>query len=109
MSAEARPRRLPLTAAKVKHGRVSLHPPHRTDPAEENDADDEGEIWYNPIPEDEEADPVIRVQTRRADADERQTQEESRATGTAYCHNKPVWKIIIHICVRFGRFYIIKH
>ncbi|XP_059922782.1 rho GTPase-activating protein SYDE2 isoform X2 [Gadus macrocephalus] len=24
------------------------------DPAEENDADDEGEIWYNPIPEDEE-------------------------------------------------------
>ncbi len=74
MSAEARPRRLPLTAAK--HGR-------RTDPAEENDADDEGEIWYNPIPEDEEADPVIRVQTRRADADERQTQEESRAAGTA--------------------------
>ncbi|XP_062871307.1 rho GTPase-activating protein SYDE2 [Trichomycterus rosablanca] len=27
-----------------------------SDPAEENDADDEGEIWYNPIPEDEEAD-----------------------------------------------------
>uniref|UniRef100_A0A3Q3FEY9 Synapse defective Rho GTPase homolog 2 n=1 Tax=Labrus bergylta TaxID=56723 RepID=A0A3Q3FEY9_9LABR len=26
------------------------------DPAEENDADDEGEIWYNPIPEDEEQD-----------------------------------------------------
>lgn len=26
----------------------------RVDPAEENDADDEGEIWYNPIPEDEE-------------------------------------------------------
>ncbi|XP_058619024.1 rho GTPase-activating protein SYDE2 isoform X5 [Onychostoma macrolepis] len=78
---EARPRRLPLSAAKVKHGRV----PRRTDPAEENDADDEGEIWYNPIPEDEEADllrcvPVIRVQTRRAEADERQTQEESRAT-----------------------------
>ncbi|XP_041126500.1 rho GTPase-activating protein SYDE2-like isoform X2 [Polyodon spathula] len=24
------------------------------DPAEENDADDEGDIWYNPIPEDEE-------------------------------------------------------
>ncbi|XP_036448261.1 rho GTPase-activating protein SYDE2 [Colossoma macropomum] len=32
-------------------------PPLRlVDPAEENDADDEGEIWYNPIPEDEEAD-----------------------------------------------------
>uniref|UniRef100_A0A8C1Y643 Synapse defective Rho GTPase homolog 2 n=1 Tax=Cyprinus carpio TaxID=7962 RepID=A0A8C1Y643_CYPCA len=75
---EVRPRRLPPAAAKVKH---------RSDPAEENDADDEGEIWYNPIPEDEEADlprcvPVIRVQTRRADADadERQTQDESRAT-----------------------------
>lgn len=25
-----------------------------SDPAEDNDADDEGEIWYNPIPEDEE-------------------------------------------------------
>lgn len=24
------------------------------DPAEENDADDEGEIWYNPIPEEDE-------------------------------------------------------
>ncbi|XP_042606010.1 rho GTPase-activating protein SYDE2 isoform X2 [Cyprinus carpio] len=75
---EVRPRRLPPAAAKVKH---------RSDPAEENDADDEGEIWYNPIPEDEEADlprcvPVIRIQTRRADADadERQTQDESRAT-----------------------------
>lgn len=28
--------------------------PRNVDPAEENDADDEGEIWYNPIPEDEE-------------------------------------------------------
>lgn len=35
------------------------------DPAEENDADDEGEIWYNPIPEDEEQEisrlPSIRL------------------------------------------------
>ncbi|KAI4878007.1 hypothetical protein NFI96_007931 [Prochilodus magdalenae] len=31
-------------------------PPCLVDPAEENDADDEGEIWYNPIPEEEEAD-----------------------------------------------------
>ncbi|XP_059397164.1 rho GTPase-activating protein SYDE2-like [Carassius carassius] len=53
------------------------------DPAE----DSEGEIWYNPIPEDEEADlpncvPNIRIQTGRggSDRDERQTQEESRAT-----------------------------
>lgn len=32
------------------------HAPHVpvSDPAEENDADDEGEIWYNPIPEEEE-------------------------------------------------------
>ncbi|XP_058890669.1 rho GTPase-activating protein SYDE2-like isoform X2 [Acipenser ruthenus] len=28
--------------------------PRTVDPAEENDADDEGDIWYNPIPEDEE-------------------------------------------------------
>lgn len=28
--------------------------PRCVDPAEENDADDEGEIWYNPIPEDDE-------------------------------------------------------
>uniref|UniRef100_H3DL50 Synapse defective Rho GTPase homolog 2 n=1 Tax=Tetraodon nigroviridis TaxID=99883 RepID=H3DL50_TETNG len=35
------------------------------DPAEENDADDEGEIWYNPIPEDEEPEishrPFVRL------------------------------------------------
>lgn len=32
-----------------------MSPHTRTvDPAEENDADDEGEIWYNPIPEDDE-------------------------------------------------------
>ncbi|XP_030642239.1 rho GTPase-activating protein SYDE2 [Chanos chanos] len=29
---------------------------HCVDPTEENDADDEGDIWYNPIPEDEEPD-----------------------------------------------------
>lgn len=35
------------------------------DPTEENDADDEGEIWYNPIPEDDVPDishrPSVRV------------------------------------------------
>lgn len=58
--APPRPRRLPLPAAGLKPGRVSSR---RADPAEENDADDEGEIWYNPIPEDDEADcvPAIRV------------------------------------------------
>lgn len=43
---------------------MSPHP-RSMDPAEENDADDEGEIWYNPIPEDEEQEmsrqPSIRL------------------------------------------------
>lgn len=34
------------------------------DPAEENDADDEGEIWYNPIPEDEEPETSHRPSVR---------------------------------------------
>lgn len=34
------------------------------DPAEENDADDEGEIWYNPIPEDEETEISQRPSVR---------------------------------------------
>ncbi|XP_057175317.1 rho GTPase-activating protein SYDE2 isoform X2 [Triplophysa rosa] len=55
-----------LRRPNVKPSQTSPHPPRRPDPAEENDADDEGEIWYNPIPEDEEADlprciPKIRV------------------------------------------------
>ncbi|XP_065125121.1 rho GTPase-activating protein SYDE2 isoform X1 [Paramisgurnus dabryanus] len=50
----------------VKPGLISTQKPRRPDPAEESDADDEGEIWYNPIPEDEEADlphrlPNVRV------------------------------------------------
>lgn len=36
-------------------GQARVSPPSwSVDPAEENDADDEGEIWYNPIPEDDE-------------------------------------------------------
>ncbi|XP_051956467.1 rho GTPase-activating protein SYDE2-like isoform X2 [Xyrauchen texanus] len=54
--APPRPRRLPLPAS-----RSSSQPPRRPDPAEENDADDEGEIWYNPIPEDEEGDVPHRI------------------------------------------------
>lgn len=87
-----RPRRLPLPAG-LKPARV-VH--HRTDPAEENDADDEGEIWYNPIPEDDEAVcvPAIRVSQTGPVTDgdgavsppgERATQGENlavRATGT---------------------------
>ncbi|MBN3297135.1 SYDE2 protein, partial [Amia calva] len=40
--------------ASHRLARPSLPQPRAVDPAEENDADDEGEIWYNPIPEDEE-------------------------------------------------------
>lgn len=49
--ASSRPRR-----PNGKPSQISSHPPRRPDPSEENDADDEGEIWYNPIPEEEEAD-----------------------------------------------------
>ncbi|CAJ1061089.1 rho GTPase-activating protein SYDE2 [Xyrichtys novacula] len=49
----ARPVRLQLPQAGVGQAKVSPHP-RSVDPAEENDADDEGEIWYNPIPEDDE-------------------------------------------------------
>lgn len=34
------------------------------DPTEENDADDEGEIWYNPIPEDDELEMSHRPSVR---------------------------------------------
>ncbi|XP_077463300.1 rho GTPase-activating protein SYDE2 isoform X1 [Stigmatopora argus] len=44
------PRPSPLQIHKVS---VPPHP-KSVDPAEENDADDEGEIWYNPIPEDDD-------------------------------------------------------
>ncbi|KAG5275639.1 hypothetical protein AALO_G00122920 [Alosa alosa] len=56
--------RLPLPLVTITHGhshaRVSPQPPRQNavDAAEEeNDADDEGEIWYNPIPEDDEPEP----------------------------------------------------
>ncbi|XP_003452401.2 rho GTPase-activating protein SYDE2 isoform X1 [Oreochromis niloticus] len=48
-----RPVRLQLPQVSVSPAKVSHHP-HSMDPAEENDADDEGEIWYNPIPEEDE-------------------------------------------------------
>lgn len=46
--APSRPVRLHLPQVNISQA------PRSVDPAEENDADDEGEIWYNPIPEDEE-------------------------------------------------------
>ncbi|XP_041647303.1 rho GTPase-activating protein SYDE2 [Cheilinus undulatus] len=49
----ARPVRLHLPQVSVSPAKLSPHP-RSVDPAEENDADDEGEIWYNPIPEDDE-------------------------------------------------------
>lgn len=42
---------------------MSPHP-RSIDPAEENDADDEGEIWYNPIPEDDEVETSQRSAVR---------------------------------------------
>ncbi|XP_049910234.1 rho GTPase-activating protein SYDE2 isoform X1 [Epinephelus moara] len=60
--APSRPARLHLPQVNVGQAKVS---PRSVDPAEENDADDEGEIWYNPIPEDDEPEmshrPSIRL------------------------------------------------
>uniref|UniRef100_A0A8C6V6Z5 Uncharacterized protein n=1 Tax=Neogobius melanostomus TaxID=47308 RepID=A0A8C6V6Z5_9GOBI len=50
-AAPPRPARLLLPQVNISPVKVSSHS-RRIDPAEENDADDEGEIWYNPIPED---------------------------------------------------------
>ncbi|KAJ8376398.1 hypothetical protein SKAU_G00069780 [Synaphobranchus kaupii] len=52
-----KPLRLHLSHVTVTHARTAAQP-RAVDPAEENDADDEGEIWYNPIPEDEEPEPA---------------------------------------------------
>ncbi|KAF7662175.1 hypothetical protein LDENG_00244830, partial [Lucifuga dentata] len=58
------PHRLHLPQVSVGQARVSPQP-RSVDPTEENDADDEGEIWYNPIPEDDEVEtchrPAIRL------------------------------------------------
>ncbi|KAM9358088.1 rho GTPase-activating protein SYDE2 [Symphorus nematophorus] len=57
----SRPARLHLPQVSLEDSTCSRF----VDPAEENDADDEGEIWYNPIPEDEEPEmshrPSIRL------------------------------------------------
>ncbi|XP_069009200.1 rho GTPase-activating protein SYDE2 isoform X2 [Embiotoca jacksoni] len=62
--APPRPARLQLPQIVVGQEKVSPHP-RTVDPAEENDADDEGEIWYNPIPEDDEQEisrrPCVRL------------------------------------------------
>lgn len=63
-----------LIQVSVGQAKVSAHP-RSVDPAEENDADDEGEIWYNPIPEDDEPDmshrPSIRLLVPRRTEPER--------------------------------------
>ncbi|KAJ0032616.1 hypothetical protein NQD34_002697 [Periophthalmus magnuspinnatus] len=64
-STPSRPARLLLPQVNIGQVRVSPHP-RCVDPMEENDADDEGDIWYNPIPEDDEPDqshgrPSIRL------------------------------------------------
>ncbi|XP_051869049.1 rho GTPase-activating protein SYDE2 isoform X2 [Pristis pectinata] len=45
---------LPQESAQQNNRRIATK--ITLDHSEENDADDEGEIWYNPIPEDEEVD-----------------------------------------------------
>ncbi|XP_062308329.1 rho GTPase-activating protein SYDE2 isoform X1 [Osmerus eperlanus] len=59
----SRPLRLNLPQVSVGHARVAPQP-RRVDPTEENDADDEGEIWYNPIPEDDEPEQTTRPPAR---------------------------------------------
>uniref|UniRef100_UPI003AAB8ED5 rho GTPase-activating protein SYDE2 n=1 Tax=Centroberyx gerrardi TaxID=166262 RepID=UPI003AAB8ED5 len=61
--APSRPLRLHLPQVSVGQTRVAPQP-RCVDPAEENDADDEGEIWYNPIPEDEEPETSHRSAVR---------------------------------------------
>ncbi|XP_062251344.1 rho GTPase-activating protein SYDE2 isoform X1 [Platichthys flesus] len=61
--APPRPVRLQLPQVIVGQAKVSPFP-RSVDPAEENDADDEGEIWYNPIPEDDDADSANRPSVR---------------------------------------------
>ncbi|XP_023195542.1 rho GTPase-activating protein SYDE2 isoform X1 [Xiphophorus maculatus] len=51
--APPRPVRPQIPQVVVGQCKMSPHP-RSVDPSEENDADDEGEIWYNPIPEDDE-------------------------------------------------------
>ncbi|TTI46062.1 Rho GTPase-activating protein SYDE2 [Bagarius yarrelli] len=53
-----------------------------SDPAEENDADDEGEIWYNPIPEDEEFE-LHRREYGRRKAGQASSEEVARASSTS--------------------------
>ncbi|RVE73576.1 hypothetical protein OJAV_G00032730 [Oryzias javanicus] len=65
-SAVAPPRPVRLQLPQMGDGQKKASSQSRSvDPAEENDADDEGEIWYNPIPEDDEPDvshrPSVRV------------------------------------------------
>ncbi|XP_032381417.1 rho GTPase-activating protein SYDE2 isoform X1 [Etheostoma spectabile] len=61
--APSRPARLHLPQVNASQAKVSPHP-RSVDPAEENDADDEGEIWYNPIPEDDELEMSHRPSVR---------------------------------------------
>ncbi|XP_054459286.1 rho GTPase-activating protein SYDE2 [Anoplopoma fimbria] len=61
--ASSRPARLQLPQITVGQAKVSPHS-RSVDPAEENDADDEGEIWYNPIPEDDDVETSNRPSFR---------------------------------------------
>nr|XP_020458353.1 rho GTPase-activating protein SYDE2 [Monopterus albus] len=82
--APPRPVRLQLPQVSVGQAKVSP-PPRRVDPAEENDADDEGEIWYNPIPEDDELEMSHRPSVRLLVPPRAEPQSKpSRAGGVAH-------------------------
>ncbi|KAK2835210.1 hypothetical protein Q5P01_015694 [Channa striata] len=61
--ATPQPGRLQLPQVSVGQAKAGPHP-QSVDAAEENDADDEGEIWYNPIPEDDEPEMSHRPSVR---------------------------------------------
>ncbi|XP_029110646.1 rho GTPase-activating protein SYDE2-like [Scleropages formosus] len=66
-AAPPKPPRLHVSVSRTAGHARSSPAPKAVDSAEENDADDEGEIWYNPIPEDEEPE-VLQAPRRRASA-----------------------------------------
>ncbi|XP_047442746.1 rho GTPase-activating protein SYDE2 isoform X2 [Mugil cephalus] len=84
--APPRPVRLQLPQVNVGESKASKN----VDPAEENDADDEGEIWYNPIPEDDEQEVSNRPSARLPAPSRTESQRRpSRAGDAAYGGRAP--------------------
>ncbi|KAK3519250.1 hypothetical protein QTP70_023098 [Hemibagrus guttatus] len=77
-----------------------------SDPAEENDADDEGEIWYNPIPEDEEvelhhSEHGPRVPSRASGEEVGRTSSTSRDSGNLNASHSSEQKHVYRQMCRF--------